>query len=204
MWTHAITHSCECVLDADRRGKGCASHQANATRGKPNVSQTEKLEESIIDGLGPGSITDENGGLEIEIEMLDTVDQDGIERELQELLDNVRAALPVEEFHMDDELVKNNLEELLLILIGLHEETHGKELMSDVAWLTDVQLSPGTIYPVLHSLEEDDRLSVHKKVRTKAYKIDDEDQVTADLERSMIQHLCLGMLQYAFLSKFRR
>lgn len=130
--------------------------------------------------------------------------EDGAERKLEELSQTVVDALPVRGIHLKEELVKDNLEELLLLLIGLHGETHGKRLMTDVANLTDVQLSPGTLYPVLHDLESEGVLSMHKRVRTKAYEIAETEKAIAKLERSMIQHFTFGLLQYAFLSEYRR
>ena len=124
-----------------------------------------------------------------------------VERELDELMDQVNAALPTDEVQFDDAIIKENLDEILLLLIALHEETHGKELLSDLTHLFGTQLSPGTVYPSLHRLEEEDVLSMHAKVRTKEYSIDDEAFVRATVERTMLQHLAFGLLLYAFLPR---
>jgi PadR family transcriptional regulator, activator of gas vesicle formation len=95
-------------------------------------------------------------------------------------------------------MVKINLEELLLLLLTLHDGTHGKELLSDLSRLFETQLSPGTVYPCLHDLEERDILSMHAKVRTKEYSVADTEYVRGAVERTMVQHLAFGLLLYEF------
>ncbi|NUB89715.1 helix-turn-helix transcriptional regulator [Haloterrigena sp. SYSU A558-1] len=124
-----------------------------------------------------------------------------VERELDELMDQVNAALPTDDVTFDEALIKENLDEILLMLIALHEETHGKELLSDLTHLFGAQLSPGTVYPCLHALEEEGVLSMHAKVRTKEYSIADEEFVRSTVERTMVQHLAFGLLLYAFLPR---
>ena len=124
-----------------------------------------------------------------------------VERELDELMDQVNAALPTDDVQFEEALIKENLDEILLMLIALHEETHGKELLSDLTHLFGAQLSPGTVYPSLHNLEDEDVLSMHAKVRTKEYSIADEEFVRATVERTMVQHLAFGLLLYAFLPR---
>ncbi|MFP8956529.1 helix-turn-helix transcriptional regulator [Natrialbaceae archaeon A-CW3] len=124
-----------------------------------------------------------------------------VERELDELMEQVTSALPTDDVQFDEAIIKENLDEILLMLISLHGETHGKELLSDLAHLFGAQLSPGTVYPSLHSLEDEDVLSMHAKVRTKEYSIDDEEYVRGTVEQTMLQHLAFGLLLYAFLPK---
>ncbi|AFZ73110.1 helix-turn-helix transcriptional regulator [Natronobacterium gregoryi] len=131
----------------------------------------------------------------------ETEADDGIERELDEMMTYVDSALPIEEITFDEDLVKENLDEVLLLLIALHEETHGKELLSDLSYLFDATVSPGTVYPRLHELDEKDVLSMQAKVQTKEYSIDDEAYVQQTVEQTMIQHLSFGLLLYAFLSR---
>ncbi|MFC6719380.1 PadR family transcriptional regulator [Natrialbaceae archaeon GCM10025810] len=126
---------------------------------------------------------------------------EAVERELDELMERVNGALPTDEVAFDEAIVKENLDEILLMLIALHGETHGKELLSDLTHLFDAQLSPGTVYPCLHSLEEEGVLSMHAKVRTKEYSIADEGYVRGTVERAMVQHLAFGLLLYAFLPR---
>lgn len=124
-----------------------------------------------------------------------------IEDELEKLMEQVTSDLPIDEIQFNETLLKENLEDVLLMLIALHGETHGKELLSDLTQFFDVQLSPGTMYPCLHELEEEELLSMHSMVRTKEYSIEDEDAARATIEHTMVQHLAFGLLLYAFLPR---
>lgn len=126
---------------------------------------------------------------------------DCIERELDELIAHVDSVLPIEDVQFDEDLVKENLDELLLLLISLHEEAHGKELLSNLEYLFDVTLSPGTVYPRLHELNEEEMLAMHAKVQTKEYSIENEDRVRNTVEETMVQHLSFALLLYTFLSR---
>lgn len=144
---------------------------------------------------------DESDKVELLIGSTPKADDKTVERELDEMLDDVRAALPTDDVDFQEDIVKENLDEILLMLISLRGETHGKELISDLTRLFDAQLSPGTVYPSLHQLEEDGILKMHKKVRTKEYSIDDEREVRETVERTMVQHLAFGFLLYSFLPR---
>jgi predicted HAD superfamily phosphohydrolase len=73
-----------------------------------------------------------------------------VEHEFEELMAQVDDVLQTDDVHFDDALIKENLDEILLMLISLHGETHGKELLSDLDGLFETELSPGTVYPRLH------------------------------------------------------
>lgn len=128
-------------------------------------------------------------------------DGNDVEADLDELMAEVTSALPADDVQFDEAIIKENLDEILLMLISLHGEAHGKELLSDLTHLFGAQLSPGTVYPSLHSLEEEGVLSMHAKVRTKEYSIADDAVVRATVERTMVQHLAFGLLLYAFLPR---
>jgi uncharacterized membrane protein len=144
---------------------------------------------------------DESNEVELLIGSTPKADDKTVERELDEMLDDVRAALPTDDVDFEEDIVKENLDEILLMLISLRGETHGKELISDLTRLFDAQLSPGTVYPRLHQLEEEEILKMHKKVRTKEYSIDDDREVRETVERTMVQHLAFGFLLYSFLPR---
>ncbi len=93
----------------------------------------------------------------------------------------------------DERVVKDNLEEVVLLLVALRGSTHGKELISDLTQCFDARLSPGTVYPCLHGLEEEGILTVHKCVRTKEYSIADPDRARARLGARMRQQVLLGL-----------
>jgi hypothetical protein len=116
------------------------------------------------------------------------------------VVDGVTGQLFEESFQFDEELVKHSLEELLLVLVELREaDTHGKGLMDDLSTLFDARLSPGTVYPRLHDLEEEELLEMHELVRTKEYRIDDADTAHERVETAMRQHLALGFVFYSAL-----
>ncbi len=66
-----------------------------------------------------------------------------IERQLDELVAQVHGAFPADDVQFDEAMIRDNLEELLLVLIALHGETHGKELISALTSLFETQLSRG-------------------------------------------------------------
>ncbi|WP_049927450.1 helix-turn-helix transcriptional regulator [Halopiger goleimassiliensis] len=157
---------------------------------RDNATNTESvLDELSKAASGDASDSHEPGGTDRTT--------DDVERELESLLEHVAETLPVEDVTLDERLVKENLDELLLVLIAMHEGTHGDELLTTIERAFETRLSPGTVYPRLHDLEEADVLSMHAKVRTKEYSIDDPEYVQDRLEETMIQHLAFGMLLYA-------
>ena len=114
----------------------------------------------------------------------------------------VEQLFPDRSFRFEEELVKHSLDELLLVLVALRDgETHGKGLMEDLAELFDARLSPGTVYPRLHELEETDVLEMHELVRTKEYRIDDLEETRGRVENAMTQHLALGFVFYSALEE---
>jgi PadR family transcriptional regulator, activator of gas vesicle formation len=117
---------------------------------------------------------------------------------------SVVAGLPLaEDFRFDEQLLKENLEAVLLVLIAVRDGAHGKRLMGDLADFFDAQLSPGTVYPRLHDLEADGVLEVHELVRTKEYSIDDDEGARERIERAMYQHLALGAVFRGALERVR-
>lgn len=101
------------------------------------------------------------------------------------------------EIEFGESIVKENLDEILLLLIALRGSAHGKALMSDLDRAFDARLSPGTVYPRLHRLEEEGVLAMHKCVRTKEYSIDDVDAARERVSDRMRQQLLLGTYFYA-------
>ena len=103
----------------------------------------------------------------------------------------------------EEALVKESLDEVLLVLVALGEEgTHGKGLMSDLETFFGANLSPGTVYPQLHELEEEGLLEVHELVRTKEYRIADEERVRERIASAMQQHLALAAVFRSGLGRF--
>ncbi|WP_211312879.1 PadR family transcriptional regulator [Halarchaeum salinum] len=116
------------------------------------------------------------------------------------LLDALHSTEGIEAgFVFDEATVKHSLDELLLVLIALRSDgTHGKQLMDDLAKAFDADLSPGTVYPRLHGLEESGAVDVHEMVRTKEYTVADETDARERIRATMAQHLAIGrVLQHA-------
>lgn len=108
-----------------------------------------------------------------------------------------------DELHVDDGLVKQSLSELLVLLVGLRQnDAHGKGVMNDLNRFFGTQLSPGTVYPALHDLEEEGLLEVRELVQTKEYFVDDETAVQESLREAMTQHLAMGFLFQRALEEF--
>lgn len=121
----------------------------------------------------------------------------------EELLEAVLGSLfPDEEFAFDEETVKSDLDELLITLVAMRDsETHGKGLIEDISTLFDATLSPGTVYPRLHDLEESDVLEMQELVRTKEYRIGDQEASRNQVADAMRQHLALGFFLYSALDE---
>ena len=124
-----------------------------------------------------------------------------VEQRAERFLDDiVEGFLPEAEFRFRERTVKENLGEVLLSLVAHRSaETNGKRLMEDLSRVFDADLSPGTVYPQLHELENGGLLQMHEKVRTKEYNISDDRGVRTRLERSMYQHLAFGYAIYLAL-----
>ena len=124
------------------------------------------------------------------------------ETDPEQVLSSVMETLAVEEsFAFDDEIVKQNLDEILIALISLRDGTHGKALIDDLSRLFDAELSPGTVYPRLHDIEGDGTLAMHELVRTKEYSVDDADGAKSQIERAMYHHLALGLFLHDSLEE---
>jgi len=124
------------------------------------------------------------------------------ETDPEQVLSSVMEQLAIEEsFAFDDEIVKQNLDEILIALISLRDGTHGKALIDDLSRLFDAELSPGTVYPRLHDIENDGTLAMHELVRTKEYSVEDDDAAKSRVERAMYHHLALGLFLHDSLEE---
>ncbi|WP_255196027.1 helix-turn-helix transcriptional regulator [Halorarius litoreus] len=159
-----------------------------------NVDET-KLTDSEDSSVSVGRLYQEMvGGL--------GADGDAVEQRAEIVLETVLDALFDDEFEFNEATVKANLNEILLMLVALRDsQTHGKGLMEDLERVFGADLSPGTVYPRLHELEEEGVLEVQELVRTKEYRIDDPAQSREHVEAAMRQHLALGFFFKAALDE---
>ena len=96
---------------------------------------------------------------------------------------------------IDEGLVKQAPPELLTALVRLRTgESHGKGVMDDLEEYFGADLSPGTVYPVLHELADEGPLSVHELVQTKEYSVEDADAARGQLSAAMGDHPALGLV----------
>jgi DNA-binding PadR family transcriptional regulator len=106
------------------------------------------------------------------------------------------------EFSFRESSIKEHLDEILLVLVAHRSaDTHGKSLMGDLAAIFDARLSPGTVYPTLHGLEEDGLLDAQELVQTKEYQVSDEEEMVERVRDAMEQHLVLGYFFWSSLAE---
>jgi len=104
---------------------------------------------------------------------------------------------------IDEGLVKQALPGLLTALVRLRaDESHGKGVMDDLEEYFDADLSPGTVYPVLHELADEGPLSVHELIQTKEYSVEDSGAAREQLAAAMGNHLALGLVFRRALEEF--
>lgn len=105
-------------------------------------------------------------------------------------------------FSFEETHVKSSLDELLLSLVALRSaDTHGKQLLDDLAQEFDTILSPGTVYPRLHELCDEGVLQQRELVKTKEYTLADAALARSDVAAAARQHLALGMVLRAALEE---
>jgi hypothetical protein len=126
-------------------------------------------------------------------------ESEGDDRRPEAVLETVLETVEADEsFTFDERLVTQSLDELLLVLIAMRTgDTNGNALMRDFTELFDSQLSPGTVYPALHALEDEGTLEMFELVRSKEYRIADSEQAATRIEAAARQHLALGAFLYA-------
>lgn len=115
---------------------------------------------------------------------------------VSETVSEVEASLFGEEsFAYEEAHIKSSLDELLVSLVALRDaDTHGKQLLDDLAEEFDTMLSPGTVYPRLHDLVDEETLEQRELVKTKEYVLGDEEAARSAVAAAARQHLALGMV----------
>lgn len=124
---------------------------------------------------------------------IDTPVSRTVEETMEGLFDDQRV-------DFEDSQVKASLDELLMALVAIRSsDTHGKQLLDDLAGDFDTTLSPGTVYPRLHDLCEGGPLERRELVKTKEYTLEDETEASEAIAAAARQHLTLGMVFRAAL-----
>lgn len=160
-----------------------------------------KVVENGVDGVSVDRLYRELVG-NIEEDATDAEGETTDQRTEQMLTAVLDTLFPDEPFAFEEDLVKGNLDEILILLVAMREtDTHGKGLMEDLSLLFDARLSPGTVYPQLHDLDEDGILEMYELVRTKEYRVDDLELAKERVHAAMRQHLALGFFFFAALAE---
>lgn len=94
---------------------------------------------------------------------------------------------------IDDEILKAYLDDLLLVLIATRDGACGKTLRSDL-FSIGYEISPGTLYPHLHALEDDGVLTMHEGVKIKEFQLSERDEVHDRLEKRVSSLIRLSIV----------
>ena len=190
-------------------------NQSNSTTKQAGSLPQNALEDGSValSGVDSGTISRDDDGVTLgqlynELRSGDAASEtDGVrlvpEQHSEAVLEDVTSALFGQSgFQFRESVVKENLDEILLLLVAHRSsETNGKSLMSDLAAVFDTRLSPGTLYPQLHELEDEGLLKAQELVRTKEYRIDDEEALAERVTAAAEQHLTLGLFFHAALEE---
>jgi hypothetical protein len=159
---------------------------------KQMASPTEAGTETTSESISVETLRQELQGIE---------GPDDAETAVSETVSEVETSLfGSEAFSYEEAHVKSSLEELLISLVALRDaDTHGKQLLDDLGEQFDTMLSPGTVYPQLHDLCEEDILAQRELVKTKEYTIDTGEDAQSAVAAAARQHLALGLVFRAVL-----
>jgi hypothetical protein len=114
---------------------------------------------------------------------------------LVRLRDRAVGALDTRRVHFDAGIVKQNLDDIALMAAVLGPEgVYGKELLEAMTRAFGHPLSPGTVYPVLHELNDDELFQQDQSGKSKSYTVLDEAAVAPRLQDAASQHLVLGTM----------
>jgi len=96
------------------------------------------------------------------------------------------------EIDVKDHLVKTFLDIIVLSMLKKNS-SHGYAIIADIHKQFDVLLSPGTLYPLLYSLEKKAFISIKKEGRRKNYFLTEKGLIQSEkviqLYRNNIGHL---------------
>ena len=92
------------------------------------------------------------------------------EEDLLEILsEEFRGVINDEKIRAD--IKKNCLEELIILIIANERKIHGKAIIDELRDLFGLSISAGTMYPILHDLEERGILEKHVGIQSKKYSL---------------------------------
>ena len=88
---------------------------------------------------------------------------------------------------LDRSFASEYLDELIIAILFRCEEANGMDIIREFTHRFGVQFSPGTVYPHLHTLEEEGVLDCRECVQIKEYRIDDHEAAREYLDSIVAQ-----------------
>lgn len=137
-------------------------------------------------------------------EFTDRVEQQFKQPEESDETDGRSNDLPAGAVHLDRSFVSEYLDELIIAILFRCDEANGMDIIREFTHRFGVQLSPGTVYPHLHSLEAEGVLLCQERVQTKEYSIDDSEAAAAYLHSVLSQLSCLEQFVSSTMQEFIR
>lgn len=95
---------------------------------------------------------------------------------------------------ISDDIIVEHIDEVLLLLIAVHNGACGKVLLQDIRRLFGADLSPGTVYPHLKSLADEGVLEVRELARRKVYELSDTETVVSRVDAVVGQLLTFSLV----------
>ncbi len=146
----------------------------------------------------PGEASDSESSITVE-ELRSELLDDGVDEDdavVEEMVRTVKRRLFGDQpFEFEEAQVKTSLPELLIALIAVRSGgSNGKQLIQNLSSEFDTSLSPGTVYPALHELNDEGVVEKRELVRTKEYSLADYEVAGEMIATAAQQHLALGMV----------
>jgi DNA-binding transcriptional ArsR family regulator len=101
---------------------------------------------------------------------------------------------------ISDEIVTEHINQILLLLIAVRDGACGKDLLQDVRQLFGTDLSPGTVYPHLSDLADDDILELQKLRKHKLYSLSNPAAVFNEIDQAVDQLLLFSLFLNTILT----
>jgi len=127
----------------------------------------------------------------------------GSENLMEELSEKIEGVINEEKIKLD--IQKNCLEELVILMIANEEKIHGKAIIDELREKFGLSISAGTMYPILHGLEEKGILEKHEGVQSKKYSLKNRSEAV-EIAREKIksvfsQYLLLYQLHRTYMNR---
>lgn len=99
------------------------------------------------------------------------------------------------EADVKDHLVKTFLDIIVLSMLKKNS-SHGYALIADIHKRFDVLLSPGTLYPLLYSLEKKELIGINKVGRRKNYFLTEKGEIQSKIVNQLYKKNIAELLRY--------